>query len=153
MTDQLEGQMSIFDLDTWCGKTCLEPYPQTTAKTSESSLKKLRKSATKMPLFLDLRKSGWGAEPSWEMDSVLAGAYMTHSFGESPKEENASRLSQILEDSAHQRFYLSARACEGLLRRAKSRGKILPAELETALIVQAAYTDTAPNEQCYTTKF
>ena len=61
MTDQLEGQMSLFDLDTWFGKTCPEPCLQITEKTSERSLKKPQKSATRMPLFLDLRKNGGGA--------------------------------------------------------------------------------------------
>jgi predicted transcriptional regulator len=56
-----------------------------------------------------------------------------HSFGESPKEENASRLSQILEVSAHPRFYLSAKACEGILRRAERREKTLPPMLKEAL--------------------
>ena len=64
---------------------------------------------------------------------VLLGEYTTHSFGESPKEENESLLSQILEDSAQPKYYLSARACEGILNRAAKRGKQLPEILKTAL--------------------
>lgn len=36
---------------------------------------------------------------TWE-DGQLLGGYTTHSFGESPSEENESHLSQILEGSA-----------------------------------------------------
>jgi hypothetical protein len=32
-----------------------------------------------------------------------------------------------------QRFYLSAKACQGILRRAEKRGKKLPATLQAAL--------------------
>ena len=55
------------------------------------------------------------------------------SFGESPKEGNASHLSQILQDSAPRRFYLSAKACSGILNRAAKRGKELPEILKQAL--------------------
>lgn len=46
---------------------------------------------------------------------------------------DGSRLSQILEADAPRRFYLSARACEGILRRAERRGKQLPPMLKEAL--------------------
>ena len=73
---------------------------------------------------------------SWE-DGQLLGEYTMHSFGESPREENVSHLSQILEDSAHQKYYLSAKACAGILKRAERRGKELPEELKMALENQA----------------
>ena len=68
----------------------------------------------------------------WE-DGPLLGDYTMRSFGEFPKEENESHLSQILVDSAHQRFYLSETACRGILNRAAKRGKELPDILKTAL--------------------
>lgn len=58
-------------------------------------------------------------------------------FGESPREESASHLLQILEDYPHQKYSLSARACQGILSRAKRRGKKLPESLEIALIHQS----------------
>ena len=58
---------------------------------------------------------------------------MTRSFGESPREENASRLSQILEECALPKYSLSAKACQGILRRAEKRGKALPEILKKAL--------------------
>jgi hypothetical protein len=43
-------------------------------------------------------------------------------------------LSDILETGdVPQRFFLSATACRGILRRAEKRGKTLPAALATAL--------------------
>ena len=68
---------------------------------------------------------------------ALLGEYTMHSFGESPREENVSRLSQILEDSAPQKYCLSERACVGILNRASRRGKELPSELRVALERQA----------------
>ena len=69
---------------------------------------------------------------SWA-DGQLLGEYTMRSFGESPREENASRLSQILEDSAPEKYSLSARACAGILNRAAKRGKVLPEILQQAL--------------------
>lgn len=62
---------------------------------------------------------------------------MMHSFGECPKEENESRLSQILEDNPLPKYSLSAKACQGILRRAQNRGKALPNQLKEALIRQS----------------
>jgi hypothetical protein len=72
---------------------------------------------------------------------ALLGEYMTLSFGESPKEENVSRLSQILEGSPHPKYSLSEKACMGILNRAARRRKELPAELKAALIAQSASTE------------
>lgn len=78
-----------------------------------------------------------GATTLKMVHGALLGEYTMHSFGESPKEENVSLLSQILEDSAHPKYSLSARACQGILNRAERRGKELPAELKEALIEQS----------------
>ena len=49
------------------------------------------------------------------------------------------RLSGILETGElPQRFYLSSRACRGILRRAEKRGKTLPPALAHALMAVAA---------------
>ena len=70
-------------------------------------------------------------------DGPLLGDYTMHSFGEYPREENASLLSQILEDSPHPKYSLSEKACAGILNRANRRGKKLPEALEQALMKQA----------------
>lgn len=47
---------------------------------------------------------------------------------------NAQRsLWQILESNVTAKYFLSRKACEGILRRAERRGKALPAMLEAAL--------------------
>jgi hypothetical protein len=71
------------------------------------------------------------------MGGPLLGVYTMHSFGEFPKEENVSLLSQILVDEAPQKYSLSAKACQGILNRASRRGKELPEILKKALESQA----------------
>lgn len=62
---------------------------------------------------------------------------MTLSIGEYPKEERESTLSQILMVNVPEKFYLSKKACEGILQRAYKNGKTLPKVLEEALTYQA----------------
>ena len=62
---------------------------------------------------------------------------MTLSIGEYPKEERESTLSQILMVNVPEKFYLSKKACEGILQRACKSGKTLPTVLEEALTYQA----------------
>lgn len=113
-------------------------------KISGQSYKKRQKSTTKMPLFLNLRKeSGQTAEPLWETDGASLGEFTTHSFGESPSVAVESHLLQILEENPHPRYYLSAEACRGILRRAERRGKSLKEELKTALMLQARIKQSA----------
>ena len=81
---------------------------------------------------------GLTQEASWEMGGALLGEYTMHSFGECPKEENASLLSQILVEEAHPKSSLSAKACRGILNRASRRGKKLPEILQNALESQCA---------------
>jgi hypothetical protein len=53
-------------------------------------------------------------------------------------------LWQVLErDSIPMKYYLSARACAGILRRAEKRGKKLPELLRLALTAQAASSVSA----------
>lgn len=120
-------QLSLF------GKTCPEPSLPIKAKTSDASLKSSSESARKY-LFLDLRvDAGHSQERSWVTATASRGGSSTRNTGESPSEENASTLSQILQANAPEKYYLSARACEGILRRAERRGKELPPMLREAL--------------------
>ena len=57
--------------------------------------------------------------------------------GVSPREERESSLWQILEERPHQRYYLTRKACLGILRRSMERGKDLPSQLKEALEAQA----------------
>lgn len=59
----------------------------------------------------------------------------------------ASFLSEVLEDQAPQTYYLSARACSGILHRAEKRGKPLPENLRKALEEVVALDSSGSREQ------
>ena len=89
-------------------------------------------------------KNGWptaGCLVGVGGNQVLLGEYLTHSFGESPNVDVESHLSQILEAQPQEKYYLSAKACQGILRRAERRGKKLPPMLKQALYEMIAYWD------------
>ena len=73
----------------------------------------------------------------WETDSLWLGAPWTRNTGACPSAERASSLWQILEGRPPPKYFLSQRACRGILLRAEKRGKPLPSKLEWALQVQA----------------
>ena len=77
-------------------------------------------------------------ERSWQTDSPLRGVCSMRNTGESPSGENESTLSQILQAGVPEKYYLSPKACLGILRRASVRGKELPEVLRIALERQAA---------------
>ena len=136
----MEDQITWHDLDSSFGRMCQELSQATEVKTSQQSSKKRSKSPSrKPPLCLCLKRDGLNLDVStmrWE-DGALLGEYTMHSFGEYPREENASLLSQILEDSPHPKYFLSEKACLGILTRAERRGKELPPELKAALLAQS----------------
>lgn len=71
------------------------------------------------------------------------GECLTLSSSEYPSVGVACSLSDVLETGdLPPQYYLSARACEGILRRAEKRGKALPQALQQAL--QMAAQRTAP---------
>lgn len=138
MTEQMDGQVSLFDRDSWSGRTSPEHSAATTEKTSpQSSKKRSGASSRKRPPFLFLKKDGPQADALWATDGALPGEYSTHSFGESPSVAVESHLSQILEGNPHPKYYLSAKACRGILNRAARRGKDLPEALKAALLSQS----------------
>ena len=71
MTDNLEGQMSISDLDTWSSKTCRESSVPTTEQTSRSHSRKSSVSSAKMlPLSLCLKRGNGTSQDTsleWEI--------------------------------------------------------------------------------------
>ena len=140
MTFKAGEQVQWCDLDGWSGKMSPELLAVTEEKTSQPSLKKRSKSSNrKPPLFLCLTRDGLQRDAclTWTEDGALLGEYTMHSFGECPSEENVSRLSAILEDTPHPKYYLSAKACAGILRRAERRGKDLPEPLKQVLLMQS----------------
>lgn len=77
-----------------------------------------------------------GAKPEQlpEMDGPWLGDSSTLNIGECPREESVSLLSWILQVDVPEKYYLSAKACRGILTRASRRGKKLQELLETALL-------------------
>lgn len=69
----------------------------------------------------------------WETVGALPGGSTTLNTGECPSVARESTLSQILQTNAPRKYYLSAKACAGILRRAEKRGKELPPMLREAL--------------------
>ena len=132
-------QVTLFDPDLWFGKMSPEPLVQTEGRTSKQSSK--RSSALRsrrLPTFHYLPKgSGRWQTPTMEMGGLLPTEFSMRSFGESPSVAVGSHLSQILEVMPHPKYSLSAKACQGILRRAERRGKKLPWILELALKLQS----------------
>lgn len=73
----------------------------------------------------------------WEDDGAWYGELTTRNTGECPNAVVVSRLSQILEETPHPKYNLTAKACLGILRRAERRGKDLPKLLKAVLIRQS----------------
>ena len=116
------------------GRTFPEPSQAMPAMTSESSSKSSQKSLTRPYLCLDLRRESGRDPDSWLLTAdPLPGASWTPNTTESPNVAVASFLSWILEVNAPAKYHLSAKACQGILRRASKRGKQLPAMLKEAL--------------------
>ena len=114
-------QLSLF------GKMYQERSAPTAERTSASFWKNLPAWNSQTLLFLDLRGGG-----RWSKASL--GDSSTLNIGESPREESVSLLSWILQADVPEKYYLSAKACRGILTRASRRGKKLQELLETALL-------------------
>lgn len=125
-------QLSLF------GRMYPELSAPTVERTSELCWKSLPAWHNQTLQFLDLRRGGGGAgntqEQSPETDGAWLGDSLTLNIGESPSVANESLLSQILEVDVPLKYFLSARACRGILTRASRRGKALPDLLKTALL-------------------
>ena len=134
-------QISMFGQDLWYGKMFPAPLVQERqrAKTSESFWR--RSSALSAIPFqsLDLTPGAGNllGEFYWELISPWRGGASTLNTGVSPRDAKESSLSQILQADPPLKYYLSPKACLGILRRAFERGKELPKKLERALKIQA----------------
>ena len=143
-TKNVDGQVSLFAPDSPCGRTCPEHTPAASRPARTSSRSSRRSSALRNRTFmlLDLRPgAGNLLGPYWEYDPAWLGPPGRLNTSECPKGAVDASLSQILLDTVPSRYYLSRRACLGILRRAKERGKPLPPQLEQALKLQAGTAD------------
>ncbi len=138
----MDGQVTWSDLGISCGKTWPEPLAATKEKTSRQSSKRSSKSSSRKPPVLKCLKRaglpGGDTTMRWEDDGAWCGELMTRNTGECPNVAVVSRLSQILEETPHPKYNLTAKACQGILRRAERRGKDLPKLLKQVLLMQSA---------------
>lgn len=115
--------------NTSYGKMWQEHLQTIKDRISAGSLKKSQK-----PIFQCLIAEN-GQQPEWleTASEVQLGDSWTLNIGEFPSVENVSTLYTILQATVPGKYYLSAKACLGILRRAEQRGWKLPEVLETAL--------------------
>ena len=141
MNEVMDGQVNLFDQDTWYGRTSSVLRQAMEEKTSRQSSKKSSKSQNrKLPIFKCLNMDGLhgGATAMWQDDGAWLIESTMRNGGECPSAAVESRLSQILEEAPPTKYYLSHAACQGILRRAERRGKDLPEQLKQALLIQSA---------------
>lgn len=134
-------QASMFAPDLCAGKMSwgLSPAENARVRTSASSWRK-RSELSAIPFMsLDLTpgRGNLLGEYCWEMIAPYVGDAWTLNTGVSPRDARGSSLSRILQDAPPTKYYLTPRACLGILRRAFERGKALPEKLERALKIQA----------------
>ena len=137
-----DGQACLFDLVIYAGKMSPEHSPAALRREKTSGLSSRRSSElVSLPyMFLDLSEDAGNllGESYWEIHSPWRGDAWMLNTGPAPRSaENVYSLWQILEDQPHSKYYLTRKACQGILRRARERGKELPPQLEDALAIQA----------------
>ena len=156
-------QISLFIPAFSDGKMCpvRPPRAPRPARTFESFSKKLSELSAVPFMSLDLTPGNGNllGEYSWEIISPSRFGCSALNTGVSPREGNACSLSQILMEQVPRKYYLSRKACRGILRRARERGKPLPPLLKAALEAQAGifevkkedilrYTAACAADQC-----
>ena len=152
--EELEGQESLFARDSGSGKTSsgrsaageiLQRVKNSLGQTFKKSSKRSSKLKNHTFMLLDLRQgAGNILGPCWEYDPVWLGSLGTLNTSECPKDVAESSLWQILLDTVPSRYWLSQKACRGMLRRADCRGKLLPELLEIALSMQGGLIPPGP---------
>ena len=152
-TNVMAGQVSLFGPDSPYGKTSPAASPadgtrgrggKHRGRTSGRSSRRSSRLRNQRFMLLDLR-SGAGniLGPYWEIDPPWLGCDGTLNTSECPKDAVESSLSAILQDSVPSKYYLTRKACLGILRRAEEREKDLPEQLELALKAQAGLAPLA----------
>ena len=115
------------DLDQDSGSSSIELYQNCGPELRSSKMSLVYFQATEdeilPPSFEGFQNSG----------ICRAGECWTLSFSESHSAAGESFLWQVLETAPAPKYYLSARACAGILRRAEKRGRELPENLKDAL--------------------
>ena len=147
---QEDGQACLFSHALCVGKMFRAPSQAAgpKGKTSAACLKRSSELSSIPFMSLDLTPGAGNLldEFYWEILSPWRGDASILNTGLAPrKEENVYSLSQILEEDPHPKYYLTKKACLGILRRSSERGKELPPQLKTALEAQAGVKRTPSN--------
>ena len=137
-----DGQVCLFAPAIYAGKTCRESFRREslTAKTSGVYWRKLYELKHLAYQSLDLTPGAGNLldESYWETLSPWRGDASILNTGPAPRSGAAGcSLSAILQDDPPSKYYLTRKACLGILRRASERGKELPEKLKRALQIQA----------------
>ena len=148
---QEDGQACLFSHAICAGKMFPAPFQAVTlkARTSASSSKKSSELSSIPFMSLDLTPGAGNLldEFYWEILSPWRGDASILNTGLAPRNaENVYSLWQILEEQPHSKYYLTRKACQGILRRARERGKDLPPQLEDALAIQAGHKPMTDDE-------
>ena len=136
-----DEQVSMFAPDSCAGKMspAHSPVGSKREMTSGSSWRKHSELVYQEFMFLKITLGDGDilGQPYWEILSPYVGESSTLNTGVCPRVERGSSLWQILELHPQRKYYLSRKACLGILRRARKRGKELPATLKLALEMQS----------------
>lgn len=140
-----DGQMSLFAQDGSAGKMfqVCSAAGRREGRTSASSCRNSAGLKAVPFMYLDLTPGSGNllGRFDWEIRSPWRGGSSTRNTGPAPPSgEGGCSLSAILQENPPRKYYLSRKACLGILRRAEKRGKPLPSQLEAALKVQAGLT-------------
>jgi len=83
----------------------------------------------------------------WRKSGIYRpGECLTLNTTEWPNDGAVCSLLQVLETDVPQKYYLSAKACRGILRRAERRGRVLPEQLQRVL-TQVVSMDERQDEE------
>ena len=136
-----DEQVSMFAPDSCAGKMspAHSPVGSKREMTSGSSWRKHSELVYQEFMFLKITLGDGDilGQPYWEILSPYVGESSTLNTGVCPRVVRGSSLWQILEPHPQRKYYLSRKACLGILRRARKRGKELPATLKLALEMQS----------------
>lgn len=136
-----DEQVSMFAPDSCAGKMSPVHSPAGSKRemTSGSSWRKHSELVYQEFIFLKITLGDGDilGQPYWEILSPYVGESSTLNTGVCPRVVRGSSLWQILEPHPQRKYYLSRKACLGILRRARKRGKELPATLKLALEMQS----------------
>lgn len=132
----------------WKNVPPCHPEPQK-RRTSGSSSKNSSELAAIPYQSLDLTPCAGNLldEFYWEILSPWRGESSIRNTGPAPHSGAAgSTLSSILEDNPHPKYYLTRKACAGIIRRSSERDKPLPSILQKALELQAGISRSDSSE-------